>query len=127
MALLKKLHIKWVIKIIDQSQVAPEEAQFKQIALWKAYVLQLAPEKVQVPDIDDISIIYLHMEKKEDWNTLVIDNIFSFQMAIDIIRSDEDPKVETINECQHRKYWPKWKEYIKKKKKTQKKSEKYDL
>ena len=65
MALLKKLHIKWVIKIIDQSQVAPEEAQFKQIALWKAYVLQLAPEKVQVPDNDEISIIYLYMEKND--------------------------------------------------------------
>ena len=32
--LLKKLHIKWVIKMIDQSQAAPEEAQFKQVALW---------------------------------------------------------------------------------------------
>ena len=59
MALLKKLHIKWVIKMIDQSQVALEEAQFKQVALWKAYVLQLALKKVQVPDIDEISIICL--------------------------------------------------------------------
>ena len=33
-------------------------------------------------------------------------------MTIDIIRNDEDPKVETMDECQHRKYWPKWKEYI---------------
>ena len=33
-------------------------------------------------------------------------------MGIDIIRNDEDPKVEIINECQHRKNWPKWKEYI---------------
>ena len=62
----------------DQSQTAPKEAHFKQVALWDAYVLQLAPKNVRVPDIDDISIIYLHMEKKGDWNTLVIDNIFSF-------------------------------------------------
>ena len=33
-------------------------------------------------------------------------------MTIDIIRNDEDPKVETMDECQHWKYWPKWKEYI---------------
>ena len=33
-------------------------------------------------------------------------------MTIDIIRNDEDPKVETMDECQHRKDWPKWKEYI---------------
>ena len=62
-AFLKKLHIKWVIKMIDQSQVTPEEVQFKQVALWEAYVLQLAPEKVQVPDIDEVSIIYLYIEK----------------------------------------------------------------
>ena len=47
----------------DQSQATPEETQFKQVALWEAYVLQLALEKVQVPDIDEISIIYLYMEK----------------------------------------------------------------
>ena len=98
----------------DQSQVAPEEAQFKQIALWKAYVLQLAPEKVQVTDIDEISIIYLYIEKN-GIEILVIDNIFSFQIPFDIIRNDEDPKVETMNECQYRKDWPKWKEYILKK------------
>ena len=103
MALLKKLHIKWVIKMIDQSQVAPKEAQFKQIALWKAYVLQLAPEKVQVPYIDEISIIYIYIEKN-GIEILVIDNIFSFQIAFDIIRNHEDPKVKTMNECQHRKY-----------------------
>ena len=44
--LLKKLHIKWVIKITYQSQAAPEDAQFKQVALWEAYVLQLAPKNV---------------------------------------------------------------------------------
>ena len=45
--------------MIDQSQAALEETRFKQVALWKAYVLQLALKKVQVPDIDEISIIYL--------------------------------------------------------------------
>ena len=33
-------------------------------------------------------------------------------MTIDIIRNNEDPKVETMDECQHRKDRPKWKEYI---------------
>ena len=49
--------------MIDQSQATPEEAQFKQVALWETYILQLALEKVQIPDIDEISIIYLYMEK----------------------------------------------------------------
>ena len=47
----------------NQFQVAPKEAQFKQVALWETYVLQLTIEKVQVPYIDEISIIYLYMEK----------------------------------------------------------------
>ena len=42
-ALLKKLHIKWIIKMTYLSHAAPEEAQFKQVALWEAYVSQLAP------------------------------------------------------------------------------------
>ena len=33
-------------------------------------------------------------------------------MTIDIIRNNEDPKVETMDECQHRKDRLKWKEYI---------------
>ena len=49
--------------MIDQFQAAPEEAQFKQVALGDTYILQLALEKVQVPSIDEISIIYLYMEK----------------------------------------------------------------
>ena len=49
--------------MVDQSQATPKEAQFKQVTLWETYVLQLAPKKVQVLDIDEISIIYLYMEK----------------------------------------------------------------
>ena len=47
----------------DQSQTAPQEAQFKLVALGDTYILQLALENVQVLDIDEISIIYLYMEK----------------------------------------------------------------
>ena len=43
--------------------------------------------------------------KKWDWNTLVID----------IIRNDNDHESYSVEECQHRKHWPKWKEYISKK------------
>ena len=49
--------------MINQSQAAPEEAQFKQVALGEAYIFQLVLENVQVLDNDEISIIYLYMEK----------------------------------------------------------------
>ena len=74
--------------------------------------MQLAPKKVQVPNNDEISIIYLYMEKNGIEILFVINNIFSFQVTIGIIRNDEDPKLETMDEWQHRKYWSKWKEYI---------------
>ena len=87
------MHIKWVIKMIDQFQVALEEAQFKQVALWETYVLQLAHKKWQIPDIDEISIIYLYMEKNGIEILLSLTICIFFQIAIDIIRNDEDPKV----------------------------------
>ena len=55
------------------------------------------------------------MEKNGIEILLSLTIYFFFQIAIDIIRNDEDPKVETMNECQHRKDWPNWKEYIPKK------------
>ena len=42
-----------------------------------------------------------------DRNNIVINNIFTFQVAFDILRNDEDQNVE---ECRHRNDWPKWKE-----------------
>ena len=45
-------------------------------------------------------------DKKKDHNTLVIDNIFSFQVIIDIIRNDENLEPKIMNECQYRYYWP---------------------
>ena len=41
----------------------PEEAQFKHVALGETYIIQLPLEKIQVPNNDEISIIYLYMEK----------------------------------------------------------------
>ena len=49
--------------MINQSQTTPKEVQFKQVALKKTYIIQLVYENVQVPDNDEISIIYLRMKK----------------------------------------------------------------
>ena len=75
----------------------------------KAYVLQVAPKKIQVLDNDKISIIYLYMEKN---GIEILLSLIIYFLTIDIIRNDKDPKVETMDKCQHRKDWPKWKEYI---------------
>ena len=33
-------------------------------------------------------------------------------MASDILRNDEDPELQNVEECQHRNDWPKWKEVM---------------
>ena len=50
------------------------------------------------------------MGEKWGQNNIVINNIFSFQVAFNIIRNDEDLEPWNVEECRHRNYWPKWKE-----------------
>ena len=40
-------------------------------------------------------------EKNGIKNTFVIDNMFAFQVAIDIIRNDKVPEQKIVDECQH--------------------------
>ena len=53
---------------------------------------QIAPEEVQVPDNNEISISYVHRGEKLDRNNFDVNNIFSFQVALDIIQNDDDPE-----------------------------------
>ena len=53
---------------------------------------------------------YVHKGYKWDQNDIVINNIFVFQVALVIIRNDEDPKPQNVEECQHKIDWSKWKE-----------------
>ena len=59
-----------------------------------------------------LSIIYMR-EEYGDRNTTYINDAFSFQVAMDIIRNDEDQEPQNVNECRHRNDWLKWKEAIK--------------
>ena len=43
---------------------------------------------------------------------IIIDNIFAFQVAMDIMRNDKDHEPKTMDECRKRNDWPKWKEAI---------------
>ena len=42
---------------------------------------------------------YVHKGCKWDRNDIVINNIFAFQVALDIIRNDEDPELQNVEEC----------------------------
>ena len=52
----------------------------------------------------------MHNREKWDRNKVVINNIFVCQLTLDIIRNDEDPKPQNVEECRHRNDWPKYKE-----------------
>ena len=63
-----------------------------------------------MPKNYEISINYVHSREKWNRNKVIINNIFAFQMALDIIRNDENPEPQNVEECRNKNYWPKWKE-----------------
>ena len=81
-------------------QGTPEEVHNKEVAL----------EDAQIPKNSEISISYVNKGDKWDRNNIVINNIFAFQVALNIRRNDEDPEPQNVEECQNINDWPKWKE-----------------
>ena len=90
-------------------QNAPVEEHDEQRTPVEAHIEQRTPEKVKneqasleeakVPENFLISINYVHNREKWDQNKVIINNIFAFQMALDIIRNDENPKPQNVEEC----------------------------
>ena len=78
----------------------PEEIQYEQIA----------PEEVHVPENNEISISYVHRGEKWNRNNFDVNNIFTFQVALDIIQNDDDLEPQNTNECRQRNDWPKCRE-----------------
>ena len=70
---------------------------------------QKATEEVQVPENYEMSMTYVHKGYKCDRNDIAINNILAIQVALNIIRNDEDPKPQNVEECRHINYFPKWK------------------
>ena len=66
----------------------------------EASVEQLSHEIVLVHNNEEIPINYIHKGKIWDRNTTLIDDVFSFQVAMDIISNDEDQEPPNMNECQ---------------------------
>ena len=63
---------------------------------------QLALEEVQIDQIPVArtkEILMSHMGETKDRSDIIIDSIFAFQVAMDIIRNDEYQKPQTMNKC----------------------------
>ena len=78
----------------------------------EASIEQLSHEIVPVHNNEEISINYILKGKIWDRNTTLIDDAFSFQVAMDIISNDEDHEPQNMNECRCQNCWLKWKEAI---------------
>ena len=64
-------------------QLAPEEAQIDQIS---------------VSRIEEILMSYIG--ETNNRSDIIIDNIFAFQVAMNIMRNDEYQEPKTVDECQ---------------------------
>ena len=83
-------------------QQTPVEAHIEQQTLEEVKNEQISPEEVKVLENYEISMSYVHKGYKWDRNDIVINNIFAFQVALDIIRNVEDPEPQNVEECQNK-------------------------
>ena len=104
---------KSVISMTPEEHITVKPQVDKQVAPIEAPVKELSLSDVSVHNNEEISINYIHEGRIWDRNTTHINNVFSFQVAMNIIRIDEDQEPKNVNECRHRNDWLKWKEVIK--------------
>jgi hypothetical protein len=68
-----------------------------------------SPEENNIPGNHEISIHYVSIGEIWDRNKIVVDNIFSFKIALNITRSnDAEVEPQIVEECRRRNDWPKW-------------------
>ena len=51
-------------------------------------------------DNNEISISYVLTRKRWNQTNVVLDNIFTYNVALDIISENEDPEPKSVEECQ---------------------------
>ncbi|KAM2471541.1 hypothetical protein ACFX1W_046806 [Malus domestica] len=69
------------------------------------------PEETEVHESKEISINYACTNELWDRNEIIIDDMFAFAIATEIILSD-DIEPRSVDECRQRQDWPKWKDAI---------------
>ena len=80
------------ISMTPEEHITVKPPVDEQVALAEALVKELSLNDVPVHNNEEISINYIHEGRIWDRNTTHINNAFSFQVAMDIIRNDEDQK-----------------------------------
>ena len=104
---------KSVISMTPEEHINVKPQVNEQVAPVEAPVKELSLNDVPIQNNEEISINFIHEGRIWDRNTTNINNAFSLQVDMDIIRNDEDQEQQNVNECRHRNDWLKWKEAIK--------------
>ena len=74
---------------------------------------QKTPEEVQVPEnYEEISISYVTTGKIWNRENIVVDDAFSYNVAVEINDESDDLEPRSVEECRQRNDWPKWKDAI---------------
>ncbi|XP_076906331.1 putative mitochondrial protein AtMg00820 [Bidens hawaiensis] len=69
-------------------------------------------EETPIPNEDEISINYVQDSTMWNRNETHVDDVFAYAIATDVI-NENDYIPKTLEECMHRKDWPRWEEAIK--------------
>ena len=71
---------------------------------------QLDPKEAQIHQIlvsRTKRVLMSHTGETRNHCDIIIDNKFAFQVAMDIMRNDEDQEPQTVDECRKMNDWPK--------------------
>ena len=52
------------------------------------------------------------MEKKWNRKEITVDNIFAYNVAVDLLKEDKDYEPKSIEECRKKTDWPEWRNAI---------------
>ncbi|KAL0415672.1 UNVERIFIED_CONTAM: Copia protein [Sesamum latifolium] len=75
----------------------------------------LVPEETQVLEIHDneeISVNYVLNGICWNQNEVIVDDIFAYNVALNVIHDNEDHEPKSIHECRQINDWPEWKDAI---------------
>ena len=70
-------------------------------------------EEIQVLetcDNQEISINYVTTGQRWNRNKIDVDDIFAYNVALNIVNDNEDLEPKSVEECRQRDDWPKWKD-----------------
>ena len=74
----------------------------------------MTQEEKKVPNSseDEISINYVMSGKIRNRDKVIIDDGFTYNLALEVMDKNEDQEPHSIEECKERKDWPKWNDTI---------------